>query len=90
MWSSVFFVALNFVDACLTKQAFALGDTELNPVVRYFDYGDNLIIKGLLALAIALILWRSGRSHLLWYLNIAMIAVIFWNTAVLTVLQIYC
>ena len=90
MLSSVFFVALNLVDACLTKQAFALGEAELNPVVRYFDFGDNLIIKGLLALAIALILWRSGRSHLLWYLNIAMIAVVFWNMAVITVLQIYC
>jgi len=90
MWSSVFFVALNLVDACLTKQAFALGDTELNPVVRYFDFGDNLVIKGLLALALVLILCHFGKSHLLWYLNIAMMAVIFWNMAVLTVLQIYC
>jgi len=90
MLSGVFFVALNLVDAFLTKQAFTLGEAELNPVVRYFDFGDNLVIKGLLALAIALVLCHFGRSHLLWYLNLAMITVVFWNMAVLIVLQIYC
>lgn len=89
MWGSILFVALNLVDAWLTKQAFALGETELNPVVRCFGYGDNLVIKGLLALTIALVFWRFGRTHLFWYLNILMLIVVFWNTAVLTVLQIY-
>ena len=53
MWGSVLFIVLNLVDAWLTKQAFALGEVELNPVVSYFGYGDNLVLKGLLALAIA-------------------------------------
>jgi hypothetical protein len=89
MWSSFFFISLNLVDAWLTKQAFAFGETELNPFVRFFNFGDNLLVKGLLALAITLILWRVGKSHLLRYLNILMLTVVFWNTAVLTVLKIY-
>ena len=90
MLGSVLFVGLNLVDAWLTKQAFALGEIELNPVVAYFGYGDNLVLKGLLALTIALLFWRVGKSHLFWYLNILMVGVIFWNTAVLTVLKVYC
>jgi len=90
MWGGVLFVVLNLVDAWLSKQAFALGETELNPIVRYFGYGDNLLLKGLVALAIALVFWRFGKSHLFWYLNILMLIVVFWNTAVLTVLKIYC
>ena len=90
IWGSVLFVALNLVDAWLTKQAFALGETELNPVVSYFGYGDNLVMKGLLALAIALVFWRFGKSHLFRYLNILMLLVVFWNSAVLTLLKIYC
>lgn len=89
IWGSALFVSLNLLDAWLTKQAFALGETELNPVVRHFGYGDNLLLKGLLALAVALILWRFGKTRLFLYLNIAMVAVIFWNTAVITVLRIY-
>jgi len=85
MWGSTSFIGLNLVDAWLTKQLFTPGQTELNPVVRYLSYGDDLVLKGLLAVAIALILWRFGKSHLLWYLNIVMLIVISWNTAVLTV-----
>lgn len=90
MWGSILFVVLNLIDAWLTKQAFALGEVELNPVVNYFGYGDNLLVKGLLALAIVLIFRYFGKSHLFWYLNILMVGVIFWNTSVLAVLKIYC
>jgi hypothetical protein len=90
MVGSFFFIALNLVDAWLTKQAFAIGETELNPFVRFFNFGDNLLVKGFLALVITLILWRLGKSHLLWYLNLLMLTVVFWNAAVLTLLQIYC
>ena len=89
MWSSALFIALNLADAWLTKQALALGDIELNPIVRYFGYGDSLVLKGLLALAIVLILWRWGKLHLFWYLNIAMLAVIFWNTTMLIMTRVY-
>ena len=89
MWSGILFIALNLIDALLTKQAFALGETELNPVVSFFGYGDNLVVKGLLALAIVLLFWYFGKFHLFKYLNIAMLGVIFWNTAILTLLKIY-
>jgi len=89
MLGSALFVSLNLVDAWLTKQAFALGETELNPIVNHFGYGDNLVLKGLLAIAIVLILWRFGKLHLFRYLNILMLLVIFWNTTVLTLHRIY-
>ena len=90
MLGGALFIVLNLMDAWLTKQAFALGEIELNPVVRQFGYGDNLAVKGLLALGIALIFWRFGKTHLFRYLNIAMLAVVFWNTAVLTLLKTHC
>ena len=89
MWGNVLFVGLNLLDAWLTKQAFALGEVELNPVVSFFGYGDNLLLKGLLALVIALILWSLGKSYLSWYLNVLMLGVIWWNLAVLTLLTVY-
>ncbi|MBL7209382.1 MAG: hypothetical protein ISS52_04725 [Dehalococcoidia bacterium] len=89
MWGNVLFVGLNLLDAWLTKQAFALGEVELNPVVSFFGYGDNLLLKGLLALVIALILWGLGKSYLSWYLNVLMLGVIWWNLAVLTLLTVY-
>ena len=90
MWGSAFFVALNLIDAWLTKQAFALGDIELNPIVSHFGYGDNLVIKGLIAVAIALTLWHFGKAHLLKYLNILMLVLICWNTTMLVLLRTYC
>ena len=89
MWSGFFFVVLNLFDAWLTKQAFALGEIELNPIVRFFGYGDNLVLKGLLALTIVLILWRFGKSHLFWHLNILMTVVILWNLSILGIYRIY-
>ena len=89
MWGSALFVVLNLADAWLTKQAFALGDTELNPIVDFFGYGDNLAIKALLALVIVLLLWLFGKAHLFKYLNILMIGVVLWNTAAITLLKIY-
>jgi len=88
--SSLLFIALNLTDTWLTKQAFAIGEGELNQIVSYLGYADDLVLKGLLASVIALLLWRFGKSHLLWYLNIAMLPVVFWNSAVLTLSQMYC
>ena len=86
----IFFIVLNLVDAWLTKQALALGSDEANPLVRYFDFGDDLIWKGLLALTIALAILCFRKPHLFWYLNIAMLVVVFWNTAVVTISRVYC
>ena len=73
------FVGLNLADAWLTKQLIAIGSWEGNPIVA--SYGDNMLIKGVLALAIVLILARFGRLKLLWVLNVAILAVVFWNGA---------
>jgi hypothetical protein len=90
MWGFVFFIALNLVDAWLTKQALALGSDEANPLVRYFNFGDDLLLKGLLALVIALFVLCLRKSHLFRYLNIAMLVIVVWNMAVVTVSIIYC
>ena len=90
MWGFVFFIALNLVDAWLTKQALALGSDEANPLVRYFNFGDDLLLKGLLALVIALFVLCFRKSHLFLYLNIAMLVIVVWNMAVVTVSRIYC
>ena len=73
------FVGLNIADAWLTKQLLAIGWWEINPIVN--TYGSNIIIKGLLALAIALALVRFGKTKLLWALNAFMSAVVLWHCA---------
>ena len=85
MLGSILFVALNLADAWLTKQAVALGGTELNPVAQHFGYCDDLLLKGLLAGGVALVLLGIRKSHLFWYLNIAMLIVVVWNTTVVAV-----
>ena len=84
MWGGALFVVFNLADACLTRQAFALGETELNPIVNFFGFGDNLVIKVLLALAVVLLLWCFGKTHLFKYLNILMMGVIIWNITSIT------
>jgi hypothetical protein len=42
-------------------------------------YGDNMLVKAFLALAVLLLLVRFGRSKLVWVLNICMLAVVLWN-----------
>ena len=84
MWGSALFVVFNLADAWLTRQAFALGETELNPIVNHFGFGDNLVIKVLLALTVVLLLWCFGKTHLFKYLNILMLGVIIWNITSIT------
>lgn len=75
--SAIAFVGLNVADAWLTKQALDIGSREANPIVA--PYGDNMLIKGLLALAIVVALVKFGKSKLLWVLNIGMLGVVLWN-----------
>ncbi len=74
--SGLLFVALNIVDAWLTRQLLGLGWQEINPLVIH--YGANIWIKGFLAIAIALALVAFGKTKLLWALNICMFAVVLW------------
>jgi hypothetical protein len=74
--SGLIFVGLNIVDAWLSRQLIGLGGQEVNPLVIH--YGANILIKGFLALAIALALVVFGKTKLLWGLNICMFALVLW------------
>lgn len=74
--SGLLFIGLNIADAWLTGQLLALGWQEINPIVK--PYGPNLVIRGLLAVAIVVALVRFGKAKLLWVLNIAMSVVVLW------------
>lgn len=77
--NGLMFISLNIADAWLTKQVLAMGWQEINPIVR--TYGTNMMVKGFLALAIALALVRFGKTKLLWTLNAFMSAVVLWHCA---------
>lgn len=63
-------------DAWLSRQLLSAGWQELNPIVRL--YGENIVIKGFMALAIALVLVRFGMAKLMWILNIFMLVLVLW------------
>ena len=71
------FVCLNIADAWLTTRLLA------NDGVEAFwwssHYNSNMIIKGALALLIAIVLTRLGKAKLLKWLNIAMLFVLLSN-----------
>jgi len=75
--SGLLFIFLNVADAWVTKQLLAHGGSEANTIVS--AYGSNMLIKGLVALAIVLILVRLDTTKLLWVLNMSMVAVVLWT-----------
>ena len=75
--NSFAFIGLNVADAWLTRQLISMGFLEGNPVVS--AYGSNLVIKGLLALVIALLLVRFAKPRLFLILNCCMLVVVLWN-----------
>lgn len=75
--NGLMFVGLNLADAWVTKQLLAHGGGEANAIVS--GYGSDILIKGFIALAIAVILLRLGKSKLLKVLNICMVVVVLWT-----------
>ena len=71
------FVFLNVADAWLTSCLLAKDGVEA--FWWSSAYNSNMIIKGLLALLIALVLTRLGKASLLKWLNIAMLLVVLAN-----------
>lgn len=71
------FIGLNLADAWVTKQLLAHGGGEANVIAG--AYGSSLLVKGLLALAVVLILIRLGKARLLKLLNLCMVAVVLWT-----------
>jgi hypothetical protein len=75
----VAFVGLNILDAQLTGTALALGASELNPIAAT-GFGSSLLLKGLIALGIAIALVLLKRGRLLKPLGIGMLVVVLWNS----------
>ena len=75
--NGLMFVGLNLADAWVTKQLLAHGGAEANPIASV--YGSSFLIKGIVALAIVLILAGLGKGKLLKVLNICMLAVVLWT-----------
>ena len=71
------FVCLNITDAWLTTQLLAHDGVEAFWWSSH--YNSNMIIKGILALLVAIILIRLGKARLLKWLNIAMLFVVLSN-----------
>jgi hypothetical protein len=74
------FVSLNLADAQFTKTALADGATEIMPLAQFF--GSNILVKGLLALAIVTLLILSKKTKLLRPINIGMGATVAWGCLV--------
>jgi len=71
------FVLLNVVDARLTTQLLNHGGAEAVWWSSHFN--SNAMVKGLLALLVALLLIRFNRAYLLNWLNIGMVFVVLSN-----------
>jgi len=82
---SLIFIGLNVADAYLTKTALALGAAELNPIGVLWT---NMVIKGLVALAIVIGLYFWGKEKLLLPLCLVMFGICCWNLAVSFTLEV--
>jgi hypothetical protein len=76
-YPSAIFVCLNGVDAWLTTQLLHRGGVEAFWWSASFN--SNMLVKGLLALAVSLALIQLGKPRLLLWLNIGMSVVVLLN-----------
>lgn len=72
------FVGLNILDARLTGTALVLGASELNPIAAT-GFGSSMLLKGLLSLAIVIVLVLLKRGRLLKLLGLGMLLIVLWN-----------
>jgi len=77
--SVAIFVTLNIVDAYLTKMALTAGAVEVNPLMT--AVGSSMITKGLIAVALAFILYYFRKEKALWPLNFILFGIVLWNLA---------
>lgn len=85
--SAAIFISLNILDAYLTKTALAMGAEELNPLV--IPLGSSMVAKGLMAVALVLILYLFRKEGALWLLNFALFGLILWNLAIVAIAGLY-
>jgi hypothetical protein len=74
----VIFIALNILDAWLTRLALGLGSQELNPFLS-MGFGSSMLLKGLIAAGIVTALVLFKRDRLLKLLNVGMVLICAWN-----------
>jgi len=75
----VSFIALNILDAWLTRVALGLGSYELNYFMN-MRFGSSMLLKGLIAAEIVMVLILFKRGGLLKLLNLFMILICTWNS----------
>jgi hypothetical protein len=75
----VAFIALNVLDAWLTRVALGLGSYELNPFIN-MRLGSSMPVKGLIAAEIVMVLILFKRGRLLKPLTLCMILICTWNS----------
>jgi hypothetical protein len=73
------FIALNILDAWLTRVALGLGSYELNYFMN-MRFGSSMLLKGLIAAEIVMVLILFKRGGLLKLLNLFMILICTWNS----------
>jgi len=78
--AATIFITLNIIDAYLTKMSLAMGAVELNPLLT--STGSNIMIKGLMAIALVFILYCFEKERVLWPLNFMLLGVVLWNSAI--------
>ena len=76
---AIMFMTLNLMDAYLTKAALVMGATEINPFMT--SIGGNIIVKGLIAIALVFILYCFKKERVLWPLNFIFLGIVLWNLA---------
>jgi len=74
----VVFIGLNILDAWLTGIALGAGSYELNPFLG-MRFGGNMLIKGLISVAIVAALVLFKRGGLLKPLSLGMLIICAWN-----------
>ena len=79
---AVIFVALNIMDAYLTKMGLTAGAIEVNPLMSVI--GSDMITKGLMAILLAFVLYYFGKERALWPLNFVLFGIVLWNSATLS------
>ena len=77
MAAAVVLFGLNIADALLARMNLNLGAVKLNPLAPPFEA--NLVGRGLLAIAIIIILYLIRREEWLWWLDFVVLAVIGWH-----------
>ena len=77
---AIMFIVLNLIDAYLTKNALAMGAVEFNPLMA--SIGGSIIAKGLMAMAMVLILHFFEKERVLLPLNFLFFCIILWNLAI--------